>query len=120
LTFGGSAEDVAGFNGASLRIDPRGNLWIAGQTRSSDLAAQGRFAGVDDGFIASFPPDGGNPGVATYLGGTGFDLLEGLAVSPDGAVWATAITSSRGLGEPDHHGGRSDAILVILDGATKR
>jgi hypothetical protein len=118
--FGGTAEDMAGFNGASLRMDTQGKLWIAGQTRSVDLPARGQFAGVDDGFVASFPSDGGNPGFAAYLGGTGFELLEGLAVAPDGAVWATGITSSRGLAEPDHHGGKSDAILIRLDGAGKR
>jgi len=110
--FGGSAEDFAGFNGDSLRLDSRGNLWIAGLTRSTDLLAQGKFAGADDGFIASFCPNGSTLRFATYFGGTGFEMLEGLAIAPDGTVWATGLTSSRGLAIPDYHGGKSDAILV--------
>jgi hypothetical protein len=51
---------------------------------------------------------------ATYFGGTDPEILEGLAIAPDAAVWATGLTSSHGLGTPDHHGGRSDAILVRL------
>jgi hypothetical protein len=117
--FGGSAEDIAGFNGESLKLDARGNLWIAGLTRSTNLLAQGRFIGADDGFIASFAPDGRRLRFATYFGGTGFEILEGLAVAPDAMVWATGLTSTRGLATPDYHGGRSDAILVrfATDGA---
>lgn len=110
--FGGSSEELAGFNGESLQLDSRGDLWITGLTRSTDLPAQGRFAGVDDGFIASFAPDGRRLRFATYFGGAGFELLEGLAIAPDGAVWAAGLTSSQGLSASDHHGGRSDAILV--------
>lgn len=112
--FGGSSEDIAGFNGESLKVDPRGNLWIAGSTRSTDLAANGQFLGADDGFVASFAPDGRNLRLATYVGGTGFEFLEGLAIAPDGAVWATGLSSSHGLATPDHHSGKSDAILVRL------
>lgn len=112
--FGGTAEDFAGFNGDSLRLDSRGNSWIAGLTRSTDLPAQGKFAGADDGFIASFSPDGSTRRFASYFGGIGFEMLEGLAIAPDGAVWATGLTSSRGLAMPDYHGGKSDAVLLKL------
>jgi hypothetical protein len=114
ILFGGSAEDLAGFNGDSVKLDSKGNFWIAGLTHSTDLPAQGKFAGADDGFIASFSPDGRSRRLATYFGGAGFEMLEGLAASPDGAVWATGLTSSRGLGTPEYHGGKSDAILVRL------
>ena len=112
--FGGTAEDFAGFNGDSLRLDSRDNFWICGLTRSTDLPARGKFAGVDDGFIASFSPDGSTARFATYFGGTGFEMLEGLAIAPDGSVWATGLTSSTGLGPSGYHGGKSDAILVKL------
>ena len=36
--FGGSSEDLAGFNGESLKLDSRGNVWIAGMTRSHRFA----------------------------------------------------------------------------------
>jgi hypothetical protein len=112
--FGGSAEDIAGFNGESVKLDSRGNLWIAGLTRSDNLPALGRFVGADDGFIASFTPDGRNLRFATYFGGKGFEILEGLAIAPDGTVWATGLTSSPELATPAYGGGKSDAVLVRL------
>jgi hypothetical protein len=117
--FGGSCEDIAGFNGASMKLDSRGNLWIAGLTRSDNLHARGRYVGADDGFIASFAPSGRRPRFATYFGGPGLDMLEGLAIAPDGTVWATGLTSSRGLSTPDYRGGRSDAVLVRLTTVTR-
>jgi hypothetical protein len=116
---GGSSEDFAGFNGESLKLDSRGNLWIAGLTRSTDLPAQGQFAGADDGFIASFTP-GGRLRFASYFGGSGFEMLEGLAIAPDGTVWAAGLTSSRALAAPDHHGGRSDAVVVRVTAGRKQ
>lgn len=112
--FGGSADDTAGFNGGSLKADYRDNLWFSGLTRSSDLKAQGSYRGGDDGFVAGLVADGHVVRHATYFGGEGSDFLEGIAIAPDGTIWATGITSSRSLATPDHHGGRSDAILVRL------
>jgi hypothetical protein len=112
--FGGSSEDIAGFNGESLKLDPRGNLWIAGLTRSTDLPAQGQFAGGDDGFIASFAPGGRQLRFAAYFGGTGLEILEGLAIAPDGAVWAAGMTASRDWASLDYHGGTSDAVVIRL------
>ncbi|MBI4903606.1 MAG: hypothetical protein HY820_08225 [Acidobacteria bacterium] len=110
--FGGTAEDQAGFNGGSLKFDKKGNLWAVGMTRSPDLPATGKFAGADDGFVASFSSKKGRLRSATYVGGEGFEMLEGIAVAPDGAVWATGLTSSQALASPGHHGGRTDAVLI--------
>lgn len=110
--FGGSADDVAGFNGGSLKVDSRGNLWFSGLTRSPDLKAQGRYAGADDGVVASWTRNGRALRFASYFGGEGSELLEAIALAPDGAVWATGITSSRSLASPGYRGGRTDAILV--------
>jgi len=109
--FGGHNDDFAGFNGASLSIDSRGNAYFTGMTRSTDLPAQGHHSGGDNGFIASITPKG-KLRAATYFGGTGFEMLEGIAIAPDGTIWATGLTSSRGLATPDHHGVRTDAVLL--------
>jgi hypothetical protein len=34
--FGGSSQDIAGFNGESFKRDSRGRIWTAGLTRSND------------------------------------------------------------------------------------
>jgi hypothetical protein len=90
-------------------------MCIAGLTRWDNLRAQGRFAGADDGFIASFAPDSRRLRFATYFGGMGFDIFEGVAIAPDGTVCATGLTSSLGLGTSDYRGGRSDPVLVRVD-----
>ncbi len=112
--FGGSGKDMAGFNGGSLKVDSRDDLWLSGMTRSPDLKAQGRYAGGDDGFAAAFTADGRRVRHAVYFGGDGSDFLEGIAIDPDGGIWATGLTSSRSLATPGHHGGGTDAILVRL------
>jgi hypothetical protein len=92
--FGGSSEDMAGFNGESLKLDLRANLWIGGQTRSIDLDAQGRSMGDGDGFLVSFGPDGRRQRFATYFGGTGSEMIEGVALAPAGSVWASGFQLS--------------------------
>ncbi|MBL8233906.1 MAG: SBBP repeat-containing protein [Bryobacterales bacterium] len=110
--FGGPADDWAGFNGDSLRIDRNGRLWIAGLTRSAGLKAQGKYAGADDGFVASFRPGHREPDAAAYFGGNKAEMLEGIATAPDGSVWVVGLSSSTGLGSEPYRGGRTDAILV--------
>ncbi len=110
----GFDSKLAGFNGGSLKVGSRDDLWLSGMTRSSDLKAQGRYAGGDDGFVAAFAADGRRVRHAVYFGGDGSDFLEGIAIDPDGGIWATGLTSSRSLATPEHHGGGSDAILVRL------
>lgn len=114
--FGGSAEDLAGFNGGSLKLDAKGGLLICGLTRSSDLPARGLYSGADDAFVAAFARGGRKLRFAEYIGGAGFEMLEGIAISPDGAVWATGLTGSPDLpsAAPGYRGGRSDAVLVRL------
>ena len=112
VSFGGSADDLAGFNGGSLKIDSQNKLWLSGSTRSPDLKAQGRFAGLDDALVVSCTPGCRQFRLASYFGGEGFELFEGLALAPDGSVWTIGLTSSKSLTASGHHGGRSDAILV--------
>lgn len=100
--YGGSADDESGYDGEPLQLDRAGNIWLAGITSSSDLPlqspSQAAFAGGDtDGFLALFSPDLSRLCFATYRGGSGRDLLEGLAVSEDGMVLATGVTFSTDL-----------------------
>ena len=88
--FGGSSRDA----GRNLAFDSSGNLFLNGWTESIDFpttpgVVQPTFAGDSsnlfapvDGWVAKVNINTSPPAIlaATYLGGDGFDYLEGLAV----------------------------------------
>jgi len=85
--FGGSGKDEAGYDGQNIAVDPNGDVWIAGMTYSADLPANGRYGGGDgDGFIVKFSRSLGRVRFASYFGGPGRELGEGIAIVPGGAV----------------------------------
>lgn len=103
--YGGTRDDSSGYDGDDIQLDASGNVWLAGLTASRDLptraAMQPVFGGGDtDGFVAAFSPDLTKLCFATYRGGSDRDLLEGLALSPDGLVLATGLTFSKDLPMP--------------------
>jgi len=88
LTFlGGSGDD----QGGSATVLNDGSVVVAGTTSSSDLpllnALQGRPGGGRDAFVARLDPNTGSLISSTYLGGTGDDTAESVAVDTAGAVW---------------------------------
>ncbi|MGE3804182.1 MAG: SBBP repeat-containing protein, partial [Gemmataceae bacterium] len=91
--YGGSNGEA--ING--LALDSSGNVIVAGHTDSSDLttknAAQGTFGGATDMFLAKIVDPGSPSAVtldyATYLGGSGVDVAEAVAV--DGNDQATIV-----------------------------
>src|SRR6202021_1547206 len=92
--FGGLGQDYA----SSLATDAQGNIYVAGLTYSSDfpvtaLAAQTKFGGTCDAFVAKFAPDG-TMLWATYLGGILDDWATGVAVDGAGNVLVTGYTRS--------------------------
>ena len=100
--FGGSRDDSSGFDGGDIKVDQVGRVWLVGLTASADLpvrdALQDSYRGEADGFVAVFSPGLADIRFGTYSGGSGSDLLEGLAVAADGTVAVTGLTFSN-----DHH-----------------
>lgn len=94
------------FNGASqgdeafaVTTDANGNIYIAGATQSADLpgvtgSAQPTLGGRRDGFIAKFNPTLTTLIAATYVGGGGDDVINGIAVAANGDVVAVGQTRS--------------------------
>jgi hypothetical protein len=121
--FGGSGEDSAGYDGSPIKVDSTGQIWFVGLTDSTDLPTiaplQSVFGGGDqDGFLAVLGLTQG-PRFATYIGGEGRDLAEGLALAPDGGVLVTGLTSSQRLPFPSappsiYGGGPFDNLLVRI------
>jgi hypothetical protein len=96
---GGSGND----QGAAIAVDPRGNAYTTGLTRSIDFpttagAFQTTFASasifIDDAFVTKLNSDGSGLVYSTYLGGGNEDRGVGIAVDERGNVYATGLTNS--------------------------
>jgi beta-propeller repeat-containing protein len=113
-----------GFDSASaVAVDANGNIYLAGETASSDFPTAGStsaFRGVRDAFVVKLDPTGATLLYATLLGGSEADSAAGIAVDGMGNVWVTGETLS-----PDFPttadafsaapGGASDAFVAKLD-----
>lgn len=96
---GGDGEDQI----LDLAVFGDGSVVVAGSTTSSNFpvtagAFQSAFGGVRDGFVARFSPDLSTLQSATYLGGSGWDSAEGLALNEAaGTLLVAGITFSTNL-----------------------
>lgn len=84
---------------ASVAVDVRGNVYVAGQTESLDFPLQGAFdaaRGFDmlEGFVTKIDNSGAALSWSSYLGGDGPDSCEGIAVDTDGRVYVVGATAS--------------------------
>jgi uncharacterized repeat protein (TIGR01451 family) len=91
---GGNSRD----NGNAIALSPTGEIFVGGVTTSSDFpiinAIQPSLNGPPDGFIARLKNDGSAVDFSTYLGGTQFDTIDGIAVDTAGNPYLTGITGS--------------------------
>ena len=127
--YGGSGNDRA----RGVGVDGCGNAFIVGTTNSTNFpvsnALQSANAGGYDGFIVNFQPganfvEGGSyvPGVfySTYLGGTGGDVITGVAIGAKGnATFAgntnsTNFPTTTGVFQPTYGGGSEDVFVTKI------
>jgi hypothetical protein len=91
---GGSGTDY----GTAIAADSAGNAYVVGLTNSFNFpianALQSALAGAEDGFVTKFNQSGGALVYSTYLGGTGGDVGNGIAVDSIGDAYVTGLTSS--------------------------
>jgi hypothetical protein len=91
--FGGSGYE----NGNAITSDSSGNVYLAGDTYSTDLPTRGPLQasnrGRQEGFAAKFNSAGALQ-YSTYLGGTGDDRALAIAVDSTGAAYITGSTTS--------------------------
>jgi uncharacterized protein (TIGR03437 family) len=83
----------------SLAVDAAGNAYLAGSTSNAKFPAtsgalQTTLAGANNAFVAKLKPDGSALVWATYLGGTGSELAEWIAVDAAGNAWVCGTTTS--------------------------
>src|SRR2546421_5779424 len=92
---GGSGNDM----GKAIVVDASGSAYVAGQTFSSDFpttagAFNRSYRGAGDIFVAKVNPGGTSLQYSTYLGGSGTDNAEGIAVDSAGNAYLTGQTYS--------------------------
>jgi len=99
----GGTSDI----GIAIAVDLNGNAYVCGGTTSTDFptsvgAPQPFYAGhggngggpVGDAFVAKLNAAGSALLYATYLGGSGTDFAEGIAVDAEGSAYVTGVTGS--------------------------
>jgi gliding motility-associated-like protein len=92
---GGSNDEV----GNSIAIDASGNVYVAGQTWSTNYdisfgAFQTTYGGGIDGFVTKLNSIGTSLLYSTYLGGSNADYCFSIAVDASGHAYVTGETNS--------------------------
>ncbi len=92
---GGSGSDA----GYALTVGSDGAVYLTGFTTSTDFptpdAYQGTYGGAPfDGFVAKLSSGGNSLEYCSYLGGSGWDDGDGIAVDDFGSAYVTGFTSS--------------------------
>ena len=105
--------------------DDSGNIFIVGQTESRDFpttpnAVQNTYGGGrSDGAFAVLSPDSAKLLYATYLGGSGGELIRSLALGSNGEIYLVGPTASKDFpvtpkAVQTKLSGKGDAFVVKL------
>lgn len=98
---GGSNMDY----GSGIAVDSSGNAYVTGQTYSTNFPTanpiQGTFGGNSDAFATKINAGGTALIYSTYLGGSGDDYGNGIAVGLNGDAYLTGATGSNNF--PTHN-----------------
>jgi aldose sugar dehydrogenase len=121
---GGDGDDV----GYSVAIDGSNNIYLTGATSSTNFpirnAAFGATAGLADIFVTKIDATGANLVYSTYIGGSGMDRGNAIAVDLNGNAYVVGRVDSSSLDfpttpgslAPTYRGGDFDAVVFKLNG----
>jgi len=122
---GGSDAD----EGVAIAVGSNQDIYVAGDTFSTDFPTNSvspPFGGVRDVFVVKLTPANTNLIYSTYLGGSGDDRAEGIAVDAQGAATISGFTTSMDFPltnalQTNFAGGVFDAFLTKLspDGSSR-
>jgi hypothetical protein len=96
---GGEIEDVA----YGIAVDASANVYVTGLTYSAAFpttpgAIQTTFGGAGDAFVSKVNPGGTALLYSTYLGGSGLDQGNGIALDGAGNAYVAGVTNSAAFG----------------------
>jgi uncharacterized protein (TIGR03437 family) len=115
---GGNAEE----EGLGLVIDSLGNSYLTGYTFSTNFPVanpiQAANAGASDAFLTEISADGSTVLFSTYLGGSGQDIANGLALNSSSTAFLVGTTASVNFptlaASQPANGGNTDAFLASI------
>jgi len=91
---GGSGDDV----GTDIAVDDQGNAYITGKTTSTDfpstIGPDTEYSGSTDAFVAKVETDGSGLVYCGYIGGSGNDVGNGIALDSNFNAFITGYTTS--------------------------
>jgi hypothetical protein len=92
---GGNGQDQA----FGLALDDSGNIYVTGDTQSADFpttpgAFQSTYGGGGDAFLSKLSPNANALLYSTFIGGTGADQGNGVAVDSAGNTVVVGVTQS--------------------------
>jgi hypothetical protein len=119
---GGGGDDA----GDSICVDPSGNAYAIGTTRSFDFptqnAVQPSHGGDSDAYVLELSPDGSALVFSTFVGGSGYESPRGIDTDSGDAIFVVGETRSFDFPvsnalQPSSGGGQADAWVMKLSPA---
>lgn len=120
---GGAGDD----SGSSIAVDSYNNIYVTGTTSSPAFPTKNAFrsasAGLSDIFVTRIDASGGGLVYSTYIGGSGLDRGDGIAVDQNGRAYVVGRVDSSSINFPTtagafattYRGGDFDAVVFKLN-----
>lgn len=105
----------------NVAVDMTGAAYVVGVARSNfpNVNALYDYGGNQDGFIVKLHPSGTSLVYATYLGGSEYDRIRGVAVDQDGNAYVAGLTRSSDFPTKrafqKKYSGNDDAFLAEIN-----
>ena len=111
--------------GDAIKVDAEGNAFVGGNANSSDFpttsqAFQSSYGGGEDGVLFKLNAAGSALQYSTYLGGSDYEVVQGLAVDTGGNAYVTGVTYSSNFPTTSDalqttYAGSGDAFITELN-----
>ncbi|MBK9063704.1 MAG: SBBP repeat-containing protein [Acidobacteria bacterium] len=123
---GGNGSEYS-LDGGAIAVDADGNAYVGGTTASSNFPGAGTSTiqpgnggGTSDGFVVKFNAAGSALFYSTYLGGTAYDAVNGIAIDSARNAYVAGYTDSINFPtasplQPARGGPGEDAFVAKLN-----